>query len=122
MGWTRAHPSPTTGASAGTFSGCYGATSYYDGNLFIYFESRKGSCSVRFTWHFDYYLTNSTREHFTLGSGRLPYPCWTGGALAGPVSGTFKFSYYRKEGREVINSYTLLDYATLGFTMTIAPV
>lgn len=88
----------------GTFSGCFGETygaNGYGGNLFIYFERSKGQWTVRFIWHFDYYLTpgNTIREHFTLKSGKIPFPAWTGGNVAGRVAGTFDLQRFIKEGK-----------------------
>lgn len=101
---------------SGVFDGCFGKTSGpngYSGNLFIFFEGGKGpntKSTVRFTWHFDYYVTpgNTIREHFTLSSGKIPFAVWTGGNLSGPVKGTFDLKYYLKEGRKIISSYESL--------------
>jgi hypothetical protein len=92
--------------TSGTFNGCYGETfgaNGYSGNLWIFFETSKGTPSVRFLWHFDYYVTpgNTSREHFTLTSGKIPFIAWTGENLSSRVSGPFLIEYYQKEGRNL---------------------
>lgn len=84
---------------AGTFNGCYGETfgdNSYSGNLNIFFETNKGKSTVRFIWHFDYYVTpgNTIREHFTLKSGKIPYPAPDGSLR---VAGNFDIERYYKD-------------------------
>jgi len=82
---------------SGTFNGCRGATfgsNGYQGNLFIFFESRRGQPTIRFIWHFDYFLGPKVREHFTLTSERMPFTAWTGGDISGHVKGKFDIQYY----------------------------
>jgi hypothetical protein len=92
--------------TSGTFNGCFGETfgaNGYTGNLWIFFETSKGKPSVRFLWHFDYYVTpgNTSREHFTMTSGKIPFVAWTGADLSSRVSGPFLIEYYHKEGRNL---------------------
>lgn len=96
----------------GVFNGCLGGPSgpsNYSGALFIFFEGGKGktNTTVRFTWHFEYYIAPNVREHFTLMSGKIPFPAWTGGNVSGTVKGDFDFSHYLNDGtRKVKNYYT----------------
>ena len=88
--------------TSGTFNGCYGetfGTNSYSGNLWIFFETSKGKPSVRFLWHFDYYVTpgNTVREHFTLTSGKIPFPALAGEVTAGRVAGTFDVEYFYRD-------------------------
>ena len=84
---------------AGTFNGCYGETNTYSGNLFIFLETNKGQKTVRFIWHFDYYNPpgSATVEHFTLKSGKIPFPALTEGIASGRVAGTFDIERYYKD-------------------------
>ncbi|MFN2387270.1 MAG: hypothetical protein ABR576_13460, partial [Thermoanaerobaculia bacterium] len=82
--WTRTRD--VGRGTSGTFNGCFGETfgpNGYSGNLWIFFETSKGKPTVRFLWHFDYYVTpgNTEREHFTMKSGKIPFVAWTGGDL-----------------------------------------
>lgn len=112
--------------TSGTFNGCYGETfgaNGYSGNLWIFFETSKGKPSVRFLWHFDYYVTpgNTSREHFTLTSGKIPFVAWTGGNLSSRVSGPFLIEHYHKEGRN-ITVQPLISNLPLEFDLTIEKV
>lgn len=112
--------------TSGTFNGCYGETSGangYSGNLWIFFETSKGTPSVRFLWHFDYYVTpgNSSREHFTLKSGKIPFIAWTGGNLSSRVTGPFLIEHYHKEGR-TITVEPIVSNRMLEFDLTIEKV
>ena len=98
---------------SGVFDGCFGettGTNSFSGNLFIYFEKRKGQSTIRFTWHFDYYIAgaNDIREHFTLNSARMPFLVWTGDDISGRVAGVFDLEYYLKEGNRIISNYESL--------------
>jgi hypothetical protein len=114
VAWTRKYD--VGKGLSGVFDACFGETdgpNGFSGAMFIFFESGKGpngKSTVRFTWHFDYYVTsgNTTREHFTLSSGKIPFAAWTGGNLSGTVKGTFDLKYYLKEGRTIISSYESL--------------
>lgn len=94
----------------GVFNDCFGATSGPNGgsgNLFLFFENVGGQPTVRFTWHFDYYVTarNVTREHFTLHSANIPFPVLTSDGADGNVSGSFDLEYYLKEGKNILSLY-----------------
>lgn len=99
---------------SGVFDGCFGETdgpTGFSGALFIYFEKGKGpngQSTVRFTWHFDYYVTSTIREHFTLQSEKIPFAAWTGDDISGTVKGMFDLKYYLKEGGKVLSSYESL--------------
>lgn len=116
VAWTRKYEADPNKGLSGVFDGCFGETSGpngFHGGLHINFANGKGpngKSTVSFTWHFDYYVTpgNTIREHFTLKSGSIPFPVWTGGNLSGPVNGTYDLAYYLKEGRKIISSYESL--------------
>ena len=101
---TRKYPNPANV----TFNGCLGVTASDNGNLFIFFEKTGGVDTVRFIWHFEYYIDSKNREHFTLTSGSIPFAPWTGASVSGRVSGTFDLKYYLKEGKSIKNNYTSL--------------
>ena len=111
VAWTRQNDAGR--GLSGVFSGCFGETTGangFSGNLFIYFEKRKGQSTIRFTWHFEYYTThnNVTREHFTMDSERIPFPAWNEGDISGRVAGTFDLKYYLKEGNTIVSKYESL--------------
>lgn len=118
VAWTRKYGAGR--GTAGTFDGCYGETFAdpatgnlgFHGGLFFDFYRAEGSVpsTISIGRHFDYYVTagNETREHFTMGTGKIPFPEWTGGDISGRVKGNFNFSYYLKEGGRLINLYTPL--------------
>lgn len=113
--------------TSGTFNGCFGETfgaNGYNGNLWIFFETSAGQKTVRFLWHFDYYVTpgNTSREHFTLKSGkiRLDQP-WTGENLSSRVSGPFLIEHYHKEGR-TLSVVPVVSGLQLDFDLSIEKV
>ena len=123
--WTRKYDAGN--GLSGTFTGCYGQTKYYSGNLFIWFESTPSGSTVKFTWYFDYYVTpfNAIREHFGLFSDKIPFPAWTGGNISGPVTGKFDFVYYLKEGHTIVAPYVSLTNGQgrfFGFVLTVEKV
>jgi hypothetical protein len=134
VAWTRKYDAGR--GTAGTFNGCFGETFAdpatgnlgFHGGLFLNFYKAKGSTpsTISITRHFDYYVTagNEIREHFTMGSGKIPFPEWTGGNISGRVTGVFNFSYYLKEGRRIISSYVPLPggQVTLDFDLAIEKV
>ena len=118
---------------SGVFNGCFGETYPfgssigYSGNLFIYVEKKGASSTIRFLWHFFYYLLsgNIIREHFTLESEKIPFPAWTGGTLSGRVFGKFDVLYYLKEGRTIVSSYQSITGGggrTLAFDVAFEPL
>jgi hypothetical protein len=112
--------------TSGTFNGCYGETfgaNGYSGNLWIFFETSKGKPTVRLLWHFDYYVTpgNTSREHFTLKSGKIPFIAWTGENLSSRVSGPVLIEHYHKEGRN-ITVEPVVSNRMLDFDLTIEKV
>jgi len=102
--WSRKYPM----TFSGVFDGCYGVTSSSNGNLFIFFGINGGQSYVKFTWHFFYYLSPTVREHFTLQSGQIPFPAWTGNDISGRVTGSFDLNYYLKEGKTIVYNYVSL--------------
>lgn len=111
IAWTRQYDAGR--GLSGVFSGCFGETAGANGlsgNLFIYFEKRKGQSTIRFIWHFDYYVThnNTIREHFTLDSERMPFPAWTESDISARVAGIFDLKYFLKVGNTKIANYESL--------------
>ncbi|HVE65973.1 MAG TPA: hypothetical protein VNC59_05290 [Thermoanaerobaculia bacterium] len=109
--------------TSGTFNGCFGETfgaNGYNGNLWIFFETSGGQKTVRFLWHFDYYVTpgNTSREHYTLKSGKIPFVAWTGGNVSSRVFGPFLIEHYHKEGR-TIRVVPVVSNLTLDFNLSI---
>lgn len=108
VAWTRRYD--VGKGTSGGFNDCFGATSGPNGgsgNLFMFFETVGGQPTVRFTWHFDYYVTdrNITREHFTLHSDNIAFPALTAAGAEGRVSGSFDLEYYLKEGKDILSLY-----------------
>ena len=56
-----------------------------------------------------------------MSSGKIPFPEWPGGSIAGRVNGIFNFSYYLKEDRKIISSYEPLPagQVVLDFNLAI---
>ncbi len=111
VAWTRQYDAGR--GLSGVFTGCFGettGTNGFSGNLFIYLEKRRGQSTIRFIWHFDYYVThnNVIREHFTLDSERMPFPAWTESNISGRVAGMFDLKYYLKEGNKIVSNYESL--------------
>jgi hypothetical protein len=122
VSWTRIYDAGR--GLSGVFDGCFGETAA-PAKFYIFFEGRGNKSTVRFTWHFDYYVAPNVREHFSLMSDKIPFPAWTGGNLSGPVKGTFDLKYYLKEGRTIISSYESLTGGQgrqFEFTLTIEKV
>ncbi|MGH2405532.1 MAG: hypothetical protein ACRDGN_13890 [bacterium] len=105
VGWMRKYDAGR--GLSGVFDGCFGETAA-PAKFYIFFEGRGNKSTVRFTWHFDYYLATGVREHFTLHSEKIPFAAWTGGNLSGTVKGTFDLKYYLKEGKTIVSSYESL--------------
>ena len=98
------------------FNGCLGGPSGptgYSGALFISFgggKGPKGGSTVSFTWHFEYYIADGVREHFTLKGDKIPFPAWTGTDVSGTVKGNFTLLHYLNDGtRKVRNYYVPID-------------
>ncbi|MFQ5911318.1 MAG: hypothetical protein ACE5IJ_11465 [Thermoplasmata archaeon] len=113
--WTRVYDAGL--GTAGTFDGCFGVTEDKNGNLFIFFETMKGESTVRFIWHFEYYIFDSGEkgknrvyryEHFTLDSEPIPFPAWRDEGISGHVKGTFDLKYYLREDNKIIHGYDSL--------------
>jgi hypothetical protein len=94
----------------GVFNGCFGGPSgpsNYPGALFIFFEGKGAKSTIRFTWHFEYYIAPGIREHFSLLSEKMPLPGgWTGGNLPPTaLKGNFDFSWYLNDGTRKVRNY-----------------
>ena len=109
VAWSRKYD-PGDGLLSGAFSGCFGGPSGpsdYPGALFIFFEGKGARSTVRFTWHFEYYIAPGVREHFSLLSEKMSLPGgWNGGNLAPTtVMGNFDFLHYLKDGTQQTKDY-----------------
>lgn len=102
IAWRRDYPF----AASGTFEGCYGVTLYSNGNLWLRFQKYQGVTQIGFLWHFEYYISATVRENFTLTSEYMPFPAWTGADVpATRVSGRFDVLHYLNVDGKLVYDY-----------------
>lgn len=116
--WVRSHDAGK-GTTGYWNDGCYGATAYAPGALYIYRAGDlAGQGTVRFDWEFDIYAAgrgrNSHRESFRITSDAIPVTWAVDGNVAqATVAGQFTFRYSHPDAGIESMDLMVQDFAFL---------